>query len=620
MEPANPRPADWAGVDDPADRWLGARPPGQHGELGEAHPSSTGSYIAGTWSSVAPTPAGYTPLYYALAVLPDGRVIVEGGEYNGSGTQVETNLGAIYDPVANSWTSVSPPSGWSSIGDAQSVVLPNGTFMLANCCTTQEARLNASTLTWNSTGSGKADVNDEEGWTLTPFNVVFTVDASNGTNSESYNPGTGSWSSNGSTVSSLVDADHELGPQTWSPAGPGSLLAVGATGATSVFTTGWSAAASLPVIGGQQYDTADGPAATLPNGKILVSASPGDFNAPTHFFLYDFATNTFTQIADTPDAPSDSSYFLRMLVLPTGQVMEDDGSQVQIYTPSGSASSAWKPSISSVPSTLAPSSTYSLSGHQLNGRDQGAAYGDDFQDNTSYPFVQITNTPTKTVTYARTTGMSNMSITAGNASTTNLQVSSKALPGLSSLTVVANGIASDPVSVDVPVLVLDSRFSPTSAKLLLGETLTWLLPSSDTGSHTVTDNSGMGLFDSGTLAPGSTFSFPFAGAGTYPVIDSMTSHTSKVTIAPTVSPKSGTTSTTFTIKMASSVLSFPYVEDVFVKRPGTTSFALLTTSAATSITFTPDAGTGTYTFETQLRNRSNGNHTAVSPTVSINAS
>src|SRR5205823_4789943 len=80
-------------------------------------PDANGNYRNGTWTQIASFPSGYTPLFYASAVLPDGRVIVEGGEYNGSGGAVWTNKGAIYDPVANTWTSVNPPVGWSSIGD-----------------------------------------------------------------------------------------------------------------------------------------------------------------------------------------------------------------------------------------------------------------------------------------------------------------------------------------------------------------------------------------------------------------------------------------------------------------------------------------------------------------------
>jgi hypothetical protein len=78
-------------------------------------------------------------------VLPDGGVVVEGGEYNcasGSCNAVWTNQGAIYDPLKNTWTPVQPPKGWTTIGDAQSVILPNGTYMQANCCTKQQALFN----------------------------------------------------------------------------------------------------------------------------------------------------------------------------------------------------------------------------------------------------------------------------------------------------------------------------------------------------------------------------------------------------------------------------------------------------------------------------------------------
>ena len=44
-------------------------------------PDNSGSYVNGTWSQLASLPAGYSPLYFASAVLPDGRVIVEGGEF-----------------------------------------------------------------------------------------------------------------------------------------------------------------------------------------------------------------------------------------------------------------------------------------------------------------------------------------------------------------------------------------------------------------------------------------------------------------------------------------------------------------------------------------------------------
>ena len=92
-----------------------------------------GSYVDGTWSQIASMPRAYDPLYFASAILPDGQMIVEGGEYLG-GTPTWSNKGAIYNPVTNSWRSVAPPGGWSNIGDAQSDVLANGTFMLSQAC------------------------------------------------------------------------------------------------------------------------------------------------------------------------------------------------------------------------------------------------------------------------------------------------------------------------------------------------------------------------------------------------------------------------------------------------------------------------------------------------------
>jgi hypothetical protein len=417
-------------------------------------PSSSGSYVDGTWSKAATMPNGYTPEYFASAVLPDDRMIIEGGEYNGGAKGVWTTLGAIYDPVSDTWASVAPPAGWTTIGDAQSEVLPNGTFMLANCCTTEAALLNPTTLTWTPTGSGKADINDEEGWTLLPNNDVITVDSSLSVedginNSELYDPLTGAWSSAGVTPSMLPDSAYELGPQVFNPVG-NTLLAIGATGTSAIYNMRngkWSSGPTLPSIGGQQYDSADGAAALLPNGNVLLDASPDDFESPTHFFVYD--GRSFTQIADTRYAPKISSFQTRFLELPTGQVLYDDGYDMEVYTASSSAPSSLAPTISSTPTALAPGGTYTLSGTQLAGRAQGAAYGDDFQDNTNYPLVRITNRATGVVTYARTSGFTSVSIAPGAASSTNFTLPAATPGGASTLVVVGDGVASAPVSVTV---------------------------------------------------------------------------------------------------------------------------------------------------------------------------
>src|SRR5215467_277670 len=71
-------------------------------------PDINGSYVNGTWTQVASLPSNYGPMSFASAVLADGRLIIEGGEQNF--TQfVWTNMGAIYNPLNDTWTSMNPP-------------------------------------------------------------------------------------------------------------------------------------------------------------------------------------------------------------------------------------------------------------------------------------------------------------------------------------------------------------------------------------------------------------------------------------------------------------------------------------------------------------------------------
>ena len=79
----------------------------QAGDWYKLTPDDTGSYLNGTMKKIASLPSGYGPWYFGSVVLPDGRYIVEGGEYN-EGSSDWTNKGAIYDPVKNKWTRSDP--------------------------------------------------------------------------------------------------------------------------------------------------------------------------------------------------------------------------------------------------------------------------------------------------------------------------------------------------------------------------------------------------------------------------------------------------------------------------------------------------------------------------------
>jgi hypothetical protein len=213
----------------------------------------------------------------------------------------------------------------------------------------------------------------------------------------------------------------------------------------------WSAGPKIPAIGNEEYDSTDGPGSILPDGNVLFDASACVYNSPTHFFVYHASSNTLTRVADVPNAPNDSSYYTRMLALPNGQVLFDDGSsQMEVYTAGGTPKPSWKPSITYLSrTTLTPGHTYALYGTQLAGLDQGAAYGDDVQDNTNFPLVRITNSATGVVTYARTSDWTSVSVDPGTSSSTKFALPPSTPPGKSTLVVVANGIASPPSEVTI---------------------------------------------------------------------------------------------------------------------------------------------------------------------------
>jgi len=409
-------------------------------------PTITGSYALGTWTQIASPPAGYVPIFFASQVLPDGRLLIEGGEYN-NGTAVWTNLGAIYDPRTGQWTAVNPPAGWTTIGDAQSVILSRGVFMLANCCTTQEALFNATTLTWTATGGGKHDINDEEGWTLLPSGKLLTVDAYVSSNScggntatELYTPSTGTWACGPTTPSQQWDnAGHEMGPAVLRP--DGTVFQTGAVPTNAVYnsvTNTWVAAQSFPGT----LDIADGPGALEINGKVLLMTSPGEFQTGAVFF--EASGTSVTQITGPPNAPNDSSFYGHFLILPTGKIMFTDYStDVELFGSSGTFNAAWRPTITTAPSTVTHGvANYTVSGLRFAGMSQGAAYGDDYQSATNYALVRLTNLGTGHVFYAKTHNQSSYQVQSATTQSTMFDVPSNTELGPTTLEVVTNGIPS----------------------------------------------------------------------------------------------------------------------------------------------------------------------------------
>jgi hypothetical protein len=454
-------------------------------------PDNTGSYQNGNWTNIADLPNGtdnsgpmgtsytgaYSPRYYASAVLPDGRVVVIGGEDNSNGN-TWTNMGFMYNPTTDSWSAqLTEPFGTGNVGDTQSVILANGTMLISDISNSNLASFDPSTLTFTALNpTGKNDRNDEEGWNILPDGRILTVDSGTVNTSEIYDPVRNTWGNSANTQVSLTDLggncnSNEVGPAVARPDGTiinfgGSTAGQNAVYNISSNTWSHTSAMDFPVLSSQQFGAADAPASLLPNGNVLVMSSPvtcnqvkpgkfSIFNTPVHFFEWD-GTN-LNQVGDPPNASALISYQGTLLLLPTGEVLlmaYDQGSTdvVQIYSNGGSPQDAWRPVITSAPTVVGPGDTYGISGQQFNGFSQGAAYGDDYQMATNYPLVRITNTGSGHVSYARTHGHSSMGIeTVGSTDirSTNFDAPSGLELGASTLVVVTNGIPSQPFSITV---------------------------------------------------------------------------------------------------------------------------------------------------------------------------
>ena len=371
-----------------------------------------------------------------------------------SGGEGGTTCGFIYDPIADTWTKVPPPSFgdtcgqdgsqgggtyWCAIGSGSGIVLPDGTFMLSNDAyvsnvygnpvSKAEAFLrppyNTPYIQADPNGT-KHDGNSEEGRNLLPNSVspaghplVLTVDTYAGTNggevcngynsSELYDGSTLTWYCLGDTPQSLRAGTNEMGPAVLRP--DGSVFQAGANQYTAILapvtivpppTNLWTAGPNFPVVNGQQLEIFDGPAALLPNGNVLMMASHCEQCTPSTFLELTPAPQN-QLFVDSPFIGEDlSSNQGEMLLLPTGQVLlvpVDDGSNtLEIFTPTNpDYNPSWAPVICggacsyNQPAQITNNLPNNISGLRFNGMSQGAAFGDEYQSASNYPLVRITD-------------------------------------------------------------------------------------------------------------------------------------------------------------------------------------------------------------------------------------
>ena len=404
-------------------------------------PSSTGSYVNGTWTTLASMHD--TRLYGGTQILKDGRVYVSGGEYGTGKTTAET-----YDPTTNIWT-LAPAAG-HTFSDSNSEILSDGRVINALVEGTLKNTLifNPVANSW-ATGPTCNGIHNESAWVKLPDDSILFVDRLT-TNSERYIPAQNQWITDATVPVSLYDPyGDETGPGMLLP--NGKVIYFGATGHTAIYTPSGSTANGSWIAGpdfpnGQGMP--DAPCAMMANGRILCAVAPipisgNVFQSPTTFYEYDYTTNSFTSVpTPTGGTLNHSSYQGTMLTLPDGSLLYSDfGTQIYNYQGGGAPLASSKPTITTISQN--GDGSFHLVGTQLNGVNEGCAYGDDNQNATNYPIVRLTNGAN--VYYARTYNWSRTSVATGSTPVTTEFTLPANLPQASySLVVIANGIASDP--------------------------------------------------------------------------------------------------------------------------------------------------------------------------------
>jgi uncharacterized repeat protein (TIGR01451 family) len=168
------------------------------------------------------------------------------------------------------------------------------------------------------------------------------------------------------------------------------------------------------------------------------------------------------------------------------------------------------------------------------------------------------------------------------------------------------------------ISVRDAGVKPAFRNVPLGSTLQWDF--FGPGVHEITDSHGLGLFDSGPTTSVNYFRYTFELSAEIRTMDiGYPDNNGKIVVPVQVSPSSGDLSTQFAVTWALSPLPADFVEDVQIKRPGSTAWQRFRhgTTELNDPSFLADSGPGTYSFRDRIRNTANNTHSRFGPPVPI---
>jgi hypothetical protein len=317
----------------------------------------------GTWTATGSMLQGR--YRHTATLLPDGRVLVAGGNVNGSsqlGIRCCLATAELYDPATGTWTATG--NLIAARVDHIASLLPDGTVLVAGGDSYPNTGLeetpaevyDPATGTWSATGGGYGPNHDQRAVLLSSGKVFVTGGSGLGGPTQLYDPVSRAWSVTDCCVVKPEGNGPPNGSVTLLP--DGTILVAGGIG---VDHSGSSLPRFIALDAAVLYDprtassTATGSlnalrqdhfsATLLPNGMVLVVGGSGrDFAVLASAELYDPSAGTWIDTASLSEARQGH----RAILLPDGTVLvvggtgrEDPGAlgpilaSAELYTPGG---------------------------------------------------------------------------------------------------------------------------------------------------------------------------------------------------------------------------------------------------------------------------------------------
>jgi hypothetical protein len=356
----------------------------------------------------------------------------------------------IYNPTQNVWTAISPADG-SASGTLPLLTSPALGFELGPNLRLQDGRAlqigaNQHTGLYSQATNTWAAGPDIQGVLSNPFGRInhanFGAD---------------------DAPAALMPNGHVL---IAADAGPNPITQNGDTTSGSAIIANIHSTAGLQVTWAVRQ--ADGNTDKIPPGTVITSIDSrhqihisskasvsaaavglvfgGVFSSPTELFDFDPHENRISPVSpplNDPNLPTFAAFVTRMLVLPNGQVLFNDGlgNQLYAYTARGSTNPAYLPVVQNVEFD---DGVFTLTGTQLNGPSDASAYGDDSQSNENYPIVRLQNS-SGLVFYCRSRDWSSTQVGNIPHESVKFTLNPAVTPGVYQLIVSAGGVSSAPV-------------------------------------------------------------------------------------------------------------------------------------------------------------------------------